>query len=76
MRSALQLSTVRVESLPMGMQRPAALNDFFVFAVGVSRTLLQHLLGKVGTRPHFSTKGVYQSRGPFYAAATLPPIKG
>ena len=46
MRSALQLSTVRVESLPMGMQRPAALNDFFVFAVGVSRTLLKHLLGR------------------------------
>ena len=41
MRSASQLSTERVESLSMGMQRPAALYDFFVFLVGVSRTLLQ-----------------------------------
>ena len=34
-RSALQLSTVRVESLSIEVQRPAALYDFFVFAVGV-----------------------------------------
>ena len=45
-RSALQLSTVRVESLPIEVQLTAALVDFFVVAVGVSRTLLQGLLGR------------------------------
>ena len=61
-RSAWQLSTVRVESLPVEMQRTAALHDFSVVAVGVNRTRLQGLLGRVSTRLLFSTEGVHQPR--------------
>ena len=45
-RSALQLSTVCVESFLIEVQRAPALHDFLVFAVGVSRTLLQGPLGR------------------------------
>ena len=46
-----------VESFPIEVQRAAALFDFFVVAVGVSRKLVQGSPGKVGTRPLYSTKG-------------------
>ena len=72
-RSALQLSTVRVESLPIKVQRTSALHDYFVVAVGVNRMRLQGLLGRWALAV-FSRLKVHTSLDlPFYAAANLPP---
>ena len=55
--------------LLMGMQRPSALYDFFLFSVGVSRSW------EGGHSPAFRLKVFATHEGPFYAPATLPPIR-
>ena len=74
-RSALQLSTVRVESLPIEVQRAAALFNFLVVAVGVSRTLPQDLLERWALSFSFRQMVFTSPDGHYNAATTLPPIR-